>query len=1408
MSRIAGPMDIPSHTWTSPRQVAHFDAKAWAAPGRGLESIGKAISEVGAAISANPDGLSAEDKQAMEYAEKTRMLNFQQEQSDADRAAERNVPEDGRGYRNSVSQRYDGAAREYIKGTPAWLRPKIDHQLRQFAIDRDTKAREYEYNRQDQYYTNDINRSVEEEAGRISAESTPEDLNERYGRTTYKIDGSPLPTNRKMELRQGAYDILSARHIHLRNEAIQAKRAAVNEDGTPKFTPEEIATDEEALRRDIATFRSQYRDQVERETMSGRGQDGGKAQPGQSGGASGGQRPSDVKEFLHGRLAPGYEDRRSDVDQLHPVMQDRLGAFLAAAQDSGHDIRIVSGQRSAERQAVLWNKALEKYGSAAEARRYVAPPGGSTHQSGEAVDLQFGDRAAGLGGKKTEAVRWAHENASKFGLNFPLGHEDWHIEPAEARSGGRRFGGQYASDGQKYWKGGSVGGAAISTAGSGVSPESKQAASEVASQIGADPNAIGAVFSVESGKDWNPKEKTGQYTGVSQVGNDTLREMGMTRAQYDALGQAGQAKFYGKWLEHYNFTGKMKEAGIDFKSLPPTRQAAILQAFQFAPNGDWIKRLGRGDDKTAVTETKQARVLGSTSISDMEDYFSRNVPKGGGTAVAASRQGLTPNGKWRQATSDELASLSDSEKGRGAHVVIGTDGKESIRVGTPEEWANTDAETYQQPSYADNGHVKVASADDSVPQSARASMITAERFTPPKNESGIPQNPNREWYRLKGTPEEKATQLREILATGKQDVVHQLDSQGNDVVGVMASKNGKPSLAMNAVTHDEDGNTANALDKGDKFTGPGWAKDVVSDLKAGKIANEAQGVRMASDGTVTAGVNGDVKVAGIGDDGRVTTILAGMPKDMRLSQLPPDIMEQVRKLVPPGAFKDKTLSDGTKISAMDAFTVADAEAAFTAPLDAARREGGYGGRFIPRYADQPLYRMSPRAAEKAYNEIVRQQRASTSQMAEYEKQRIIRTGEEVRDAQGRTYLDRAKDILEPKAFMAAKAKVDEGRAIHKILAPLPTMSIDDLSAYGEQMQAAPGNTVQAAAYKTAKAWIDRRLKSFHTDAALAVEGEPEVRDVHAAIREGRQLLSMGMKDGQPQATSTPYFMSKEQAVEKLIEARIASQERLFGEKYEPGSKAGIGRFRMLTQGESNRLFSVNGNWKDLDEVEKIEAIKKAAKRADQWYGKYSKEAFESAAMMVIHANRNDRDTATGVLSAVSKEVAAKVASGERLSLSDLNSYRLAQDMSPSQIFAAGTGNLEPRSATQLPSRVPTAWPSASAIEGFNPRASGMAFPMPGPSPSMAAPQQQSGQRGGGMTTTTQMPDARDVQALLTAPRNSGASVAFDKKYGPGASQTVMEWWKTRGGAAGHANVGTAPASSGFLGDLNKVGIGY
>lgn len=103
--------------------------------------------------------------------------------------------------------------------------------------------------------------------------------------------------------------------------------------------------------------------------------------------------------------------------------QQALQSFLAA---SGGKIKVTSGKRSTQRQSQLWEQALKKYGSPAAARKWVAPPGRSKHEIGLAADLRFA----------TPAERaWAHSNAARFGLTFPLGNEPWHIEPLGARGG-------------------------------------------------------------------------------------------------------------------------------------------------------------------------------------------------------------------------------------------------------------------------------------------------------------------------------------------------------------------------------------------------------------------------------------------------------------------------------------------------------------------------------------------------------------------------------------------------------------------------------------------------------------------------------------------------------------------------------------------------------------------------------------------------------------------------------------------------------------------------------------------------------------------------------------------------------------------------------------------------------------
>ncbi|MDV2964520.1 M15 family metallopeptidase [Nitratireductor aquimarinus] len=101
-----------------------------------------------------------------------------------------------------------------------------------------------------------------------------------------------------------------------------------------------------------------------------------------------------------------------------------VNLFSAAPEDIRGNLRVTSAYRSPEVQQKLFSDALAKYGSEAAARKWVAPPGKSRHNHGGAVDLKYLNDAA---------RQWAHDNASAYGLHFPMGHEPWHIEMAGSR---------------------------------------------------------------------------------------------------------------------------------------------------------------------------------------------------------------------------------------------------------------------------------------------------------------------------------------------------------------------------------------------------------------------------------------------------------------------------------------------------------------------------------------------------------------------------------------------------------------------------------------------------------------------------------------------------------------------------------------------------------------------------------------------------------------------------------------------------------------------------------------------------------------------------------------------------------------------------------------------------------------
>lgn len=102
-----------------------------------------------------------------------------------------------------------------------------------------------------------------------------------------------------------------------------------------------------------------------------------------------------------------------------------------APADIKSGLTVFSGYRSVERQEELWADALKKYGSVAEARKWVAPPGNSNHNHGKAADLMWNGKR--LDQAPDHVKRWVHENAAQFGLHFPLGNEPWHVEIAGTR---------------------------------------------------------------------------------------------------------------------------------------------------------------------------------------------------------------------------------------------------------------------------------------------------------------------------------------------------------------------------------------------------------------------------------------------------------------------------------------------------------------------------------------------------------------------------------------------------------------------------------------------------------------------------------------------------------------------------------------------------------------------------------------------------------------------------------------------------------------------------------------------------------------------------------------------------------------------------------------------------------------
>lgn len=168
------------------------------------------------------------------------------------------------------------------------------------------------------------------------------------------------------------------------------------------------------------------------------------------------QGATDARAFLTDRLVT--KGRTEDVDGLDGRFANNLATMF---KDSPFpDLGVLSGARSPERQAGIvaesinqyvagarpeWERDVAAMGPVAAGAKWqprlqaagmtanVAMPGRSNHQHGNAVDISYQGKS--LKHAPAEVLRWVHDNAARYGLSFPMGHEPWHVEPTDARSG-------------------------------------------------------------------------------------------------------------------------------------------------------------------------------------------------------------------------------------------------------------------------------------------------------------------------------------------------------------------------------------------------------------------------------------------------------------------------------------------------------------------------------------------------------------------------------------------------------------------------------------------------------------------------------------------------------------------------------------------------------------------------------------------------------------------------------------------------------------------------------------------------------------------------------------------------------------------------------------------------------------
>ncbi|MBB2923749.1 M15 family metallopeptidase [Cellulomonas cellasea] len=132
---------------------------------------------------------------------------------------------------------------------------------------------------------------------------------------------------------------------------------------------------------------------------------------------------SDEARLRETKIDP-FDDTHPAIAGLDADLRAAVQAVARDAHDRGVDLWVTSGLRTAALQQDLLDDAVRKHGSLAEARRFVATPEGSSHVTGQAVDIG-----------PTDGADWVVRHGARYGLCQTYANEMWHFELATTAGG-------------------------------------------------------------------------------------------------------------------------------------------------------------------------------------------------------------------------------------------------------------------------------------------------------------------------------------------------------------------------------------------------------------------------------------------------------------------------------------------------------------------------------------------------------------------------------------------------------------------------------------------------------------------------------------------------------------------------------------------------------------------------------------------------------------------------------------------------------------------------------------------------------------------------------------------------------------------------------------------------------------